>query len=99
MHHGEGPSGLMDKALVSGAKDCGFESHLGWPACAFVFVFYFAHFTNKALTFFPKAGGIGSWQTTSARAMIDSCSLGVEHRSYEPGVAGSIPARSSAPVV
>ncbi len=20
----------MDKALVSGAKDCGFESHLGW---------------------------------------------------------------------
>ena len=25
-----GPSGLMDKALVSGAKDCGFESHLGW---------------------------------------------------------------------
>ena len=24
------PSGLMDKASVSGAEDCGFESHLGW---------------------------------------------------------------------
>ena len=24
------PSGLMDKALVSGAKDCEFESRLGW---------------------------------------------------------------------
>ena len=23
------PSGLMDKASVSGAEDCGFESHLG----------------------------------------------------------------------
>ena len=29
---GGGPSGLMDKALVSGAKDCGFESHLGWQS-------------------------------------------------------------------
>ena len=26
--------------------------------------------------------------------MLDSSSLAVEHRSYEPGVAGSIPARS-----
>ena len=24
------PSGQMDKASVSGAEDCGFESHLGW---------------------------------------------------------------------
>ena len=33
----------------------------------------------------------GSWL---GREMNDSCSLEAEHRSYEPGVAGSIPARS-----
>ena len=33
------PSGQMDKASVSGAEDCGFESHLGCfstPAAAFL---------------------------------------------------------------
>ena len=30
------PSGQMDKASVSGAEDCGFESHLGWYQDSFV---------------------------------------------------------------
>lgn len=42
------PCGLMDKALASGAKDCGFESHQG-RICGIFFVSrekipYFFHF-------------------------------------------------------
>ena len=71
---GGGPSGQMDKASVSGAEDCGFESHLG---CVFCFLF--------------------SWQRLSIFSVssLHSSSLAVEHRSYEPGVAGSIPAWST----
>ena len=32
------PSGQMDKASVSGAEDCGFESHLG---CILLFVLFY----------------------------------------------------------
>ena len=71
------PSGQMDKALVSGAEDCGFESHLG---CSRVF-FFFASGRDRALS-------------PSPRRNLDSSSLEAEHRSYEPGVAGSIPAWS-----
>ena len=68
------PSGQMDKASVSGAEDCGFESHLGWPC-------FCKSFVRQAL------GPLPVWS-------LHSSSLAVEHRSYEPGVAGSIPAWS-----
>ena len=68
--------GLMDKASVSGAEDCGFESHLGCPP-----FFFFLSLLQRAL---------GSTQHRDH----NSSSLEAEHRSYEPGVAGSIPAWS-----
>ena len=73
------PSGQMDKASVSGAEDCGFESHLGWRL--FLGGGYF--FTQCASS------------ELRLRNLVNSCSLEAEHRSYEPGVAGSIPARST----
>ena len=73
---GESPSGQMDKASVSGAEDCGFESHLGWHRFCIGFV-------HHPLDLVPVCS-------------VHSSSLAVEHRSYEPGVAGSIPAWSIA---
>ena len=66
----------MDKASVSGAEDCGFESHLG---CC--------NFGRHVATY-----SFGGRRICS----LHSSSLAVEHRSYEPVVAGSIPAWSSA---
>ena len=68
----------MDKASVSGAEDCGFESHLG---CTPLFFFFICPAVQRALGPSPHRDH-------------DSSSLEAEHRSYEPGVAGSIPARS-----
>ena len=68
----------MDKASVSGAEDCGFESHLG---CKPLFFFLFATSYQRALGPSPHRDH-------------DSSSLEAEHRSYEPGVAGSITAWS-----
>ena len=69
----------MDKASVSGAEDCGFESHLGWPHVLF------AAGAKRTCPF-----------TLPSFCVSHSSSLAVEHRSYEPGVAGSIPAWSIA---
>ena len=56
----------MDKALVSGAKDCGFESHLGWVMSElFLVLFFFFYYlryvrekkiikTNKKEVFIQK---------------------------------------------
>ena len=45
--------------------------------------------------FFLAASGRDRALGLSPRTNHDSSSLEAEHRSYEPGVAGSIPARSS----
>lgn len=36
------PSGLVDGALASWARDCGFESHLGWIFSPLSFRFFFS---------------------------------------------------------
>ena len=44
------PSGLMDKASVSGAEDCGFESHLGYVFCLLCARPAIAEFVNRGVT-------------------------------------------------
>ena len=86
---GGGPSGQMDKASVSGAEDCGFESHLG---CFYLVVFLLGLFKCQG----KRANGSLSLSEAKDRVPLeDSSSLAVEHRSYEPGVVGSIPTWSN----